>query len=69
MDQHSAWTIRGVDPAAQRAAEELAAQEGMSVGGLVQLLLAEYAASRRMPEDSSALRQKLVPLSRTSWMR
>jgi hypothetical protein len=62
MHRHSAWTILGVDPATQRAAEELAAQEGISVGGLLQLLLAEHAASRGLRQDSSALRQRLVPL-------
>jgi esterase/lipase len=62
MHRHSAWTILGVDPATQRAAEELAAQGGMSVGGLLQLLLAEHASSRCLRQDSSALRQQLVPL-------
>jgi hypothetical protein len=62
MHRHSAWTILGVDPATQRAAEELAAQEGISVGALMQLLLAEHAASRGLRQDSSALRQRLVPL-------
>lgn len=62
MHRHSAWTILGVDPATQRAAEELAAREGLSVGGLLQVLLAEYACSKRLGADSSALRQRLVPL-------
>ena|SRR5947209_7211099 len=62
MHRHSAWTILGVDPATQRAAEELAAHEGMSVGGLLQVLLAEHASSRGVQHDSSALRQRLVPL-------
>jgi hypothetical protein len=62
MHRHSAWTILGVDPATQRAAEELAAREGLSVGGLLQVLLAEYACSKRLGQDSSALRQRLVPL-------
>jgi hypothetical protein len=62
MHRHSAWTILGVDPATQRAAEELAAHEGMSVGGLLQVLLAEHASSRRLRYDSSAVRQRLVPL-------
>jgi hypothetical protein len=34
----------------------------MSVGGLLQALLAERASSRCSPNDSSALRQRLVPL-------
>jgi hypothetical protein len=62
MHRHSAWTILGVDPATQRAAEELAADEGMSVGGLLQVLLAEHASSRCLRHDSSALGQRLVPL-------
>ncbi|MBV9396071.1 MAG: hypothetical protein JOZ84_16860 [Methylobacteriaceae bacterium] len=62
MHRHSAWTILGVDPATQRAAEELATQEGISVGELLQLLLAEHAASGSLRQDSSALRQRLVPL-------
>jgi hypothetical protein len=62
MHRHSAWTILGVDPATQRAAEELAALEGMSVGGLLQVLLAEHLSSRRLRHDNSALRQRLVPL-------
>jgi hypothetical protein len=62
MHRHSAWTILGVDPATHRAAEELAAQEGISVGGLLQLLLAEHAASRALRQDGSALRPRLVPL-------
>src|SRR5947209_4376603 len=62
MHRHSAWTILGVDPATQRAAEELAAHEGMSVGGLLQVLLAEYASSKCSRNDASALRQQLVPL-------
>lgn len=62
MHRHSAWTILGVDPATQRAAEELAAHEGMSVGGLLQVLLAEYASSKSSRNDCSALRQQLVPL-------
>jgi hypothetical protein len=62
MHRHSAWTILGVDPATQRAAEELAAHEGMSVGDLLQVLLAEHASSRRLRQDSSAVRQRLVPL-------
>jgi hypothetical protein len=62
MHRHSAWTILGVDPATQRAAEELAAEEGMSVGRLLQLLLAEHASSRMSGLDGSALRQHLVPL-------
>jgi hypothetical protein len=62
MHRHSAWTVLGVDPATQRAAEELAAHEGMSVGGLLQVLLAEHASSRGVQHDSSALRQRLVPL-------
>ena len=62
MHRHSAWTVLGVDPATQRAAEELAAQAGMSVGRLLQLLLAEHASSQCLRQDSSALRQQLVPL-------
>jgi hypothetical protein len=62
MHRHSAWTILGVDPATQCAAEELAAHEGMSVGGLLQVLLAEHASSKRVRHDSSALGQRLVPL-------
>jgi esterase/lipase len=62
MHRHSAWTILGVDPATQRAAEELAAHEGLSVGGLLQVLLAEHASARRLRHDSSAVRQRLVPL-------
>jgi hypothetical protein len=62
MHRHSAWTILGVDPATQRSAEELAAEEGMSIGALLQVLLAEHAASKYLPQDSAALRQKLVPL-------
>jgi hypothetical protein len=62
MHRHSAWTILGVDPATQCAAEELAAHEGMSVGGLLQVLLAEHASSRCVRHDSSALGQRLVPL-------
>jgi hypothetical protein len=34
----------------------------MSVGGLLQVLLAEHASSRRLRHDSSAVRQRLVPL-------
>jgi hypothetical protein len=34
----------------------------MSVGGLLQLLLAEHASSLCLRQDSSALRQRLVPL-------
>jgi hypothetical protein len=34
----------------------------MSVGGLLQVLLAEHASSRYLHHDSSALRQRLVPL-------
>jgi hypothetical protein len=62
MHRHSAWTVLGVDPATQRAAEELAAQAGMSVGRLLQLLLAEHASSQCLRQESSALRQRLVPL-------
>ncbi|MEA2834194.1 MAG: hypothetical protein QOG66_2396 [Methylobacteriaceae bacterium] len=62
MHRHSAWTILGVDPATQRAAEELAAREGMSVGGLLQVLLAEHASSQCLRHDSSVLHQRLVPL-------
>jgi hypothetical protein len=62
MHRHSAWTILGVDPATQRATEELAAHEGITVGALLQLLLAEHAGSRGLRQDGSALRQRLVPL-------
>ncbi|MEA2860234.1 MAG: hypothetical protein QOC72_2273 [Methylobacteriaceae bacterium] len=62
MHRHSAWTILGVDPATQRAAEELAAREGMSVGALLQVLLAEHASSQCLRHDSSVLHQRLVPL-------
>jgi hypothetical protein len=34
----------------------------MSVGGLLHVLLAEHASSRGVRHDSSALRQRLVPL-------
>jgi hypothetical protein len=34
----------------------------MSVGGLLQVLLAEHASSRCLRHDSSALGQRLVPL-------
>jgi hypothetical protein len=62
MHRHSAWTILGVDPATQRTAEELAAQGGLSVGGLLQLLLAEHASAQCSRQDISGLRQQLVPL-------
>jgi hypothetical protein len=62
MHRHSAWTIPGVDPATQRAAEELAAQEGVTVGRLLQLLVAEHASSRLSHLEGCTLRQQLVPL-------
>lgn len=62
MHRHSAWAILGVDPTTQRCAEELAAREGMSVGGLLQQLLAEHASSKSARQDGIALRQRLVPL-------
>jgi hypothetical protein len=42
--------------------EDLAAHEGTSVGGLLQVLLAEHASSKCSARDGSALRQRMVPL-------
>jgi hypothetical protein len=62
MHRHSAWTVLGVDPATQQAAEALAAQQGTSVGGWLRSVVAERASAGSQPRASIAGRQQLLPI-------
>jgi hypothetical protein len=62
MHRHTAWTVLGVDPATQQAAEALAAQEGTSLGRWLQSVVAERTSAGSQPRAPSAGRQQLLPI-------